>query len=315
MKNVVQKLLVLYLSVFISSVSYANESGEIYPAAIFDFVEKGRGLAGMGDKISSVIFANLVVEPNITLVDRDEMDKILDEATLNLSGMVNTQQANQIGQLTGAKIIVTGTIFEIEDTLMIVTKIIGTETSRVLGASVKGKINDSIVTLAEELSKKIAGTITSNAATLVAKPISRVDQLATLKEQIGSAKLPILTVDIKEHHINRAAIDPAAETEMLFYATEVGFEVIEKGSDQARRADILIVGEGFTELATRKGDIVGVKARLEIKAIDQVTQKILAVDRQTELEVDLSEMIAAKKALEKASAKIAARMLPKLVGP
>ncbi len=312
-----KKIALLFTSIiltFVSPESSATEYNAVYPTAIFNFVEKGRNLNEMGEKISNVIFASLVVDPNITLVDREEMDKLMDEATLNLSGMVNSQQANQIGQLTGAKIIVTGTIFEIEDNLMIVAKIIGTETSRVLGASVKGKVDDSIVTLAESLSAKIANTIKSNAGTLVAKPTSRSDDLAALKKQVNSTNLPSLTINIKEHHINKASIDPAAETEMIFYSSEVGFEVFEKSSPEAKKADILIIGEGFTELATRKGNIVGVKARLEVKAIDQKTKKILAVDRQTVLEVDLSEMIAAKKALAKASAKIAARMLPKLSG-
>ncbi|WP_057830804.1 CsgG/HfaB family protein [Colwellia sp. TT2012] len=312
-----KKITLLFTSIILTFLAPANSAtGDyaVYPTAIFNFVEKGRNLNDMGEKISNVIFASLVVDPNITLVDREELDKLIDEATLNLSGMVNSQQANQIGQLTGAKIIVTGTIFEIEDNLMIVTKIIGTETSRVLGASVKGKVDDSIVALAESLSVKIANIIKSNAGTLVAKPTSRSDDLAALKKQVNSTNLPSLTINIKEHHINRASIDPAAETEMIFYSSEVGFEVFEKNLPEAKKADILIIGEGFTEFATRKGNIVGVKARLEVKAIDQKTKKILAVDRQTVLEVDLSEMIAAKKALAKASAMIAARMLPKLSG-
>lgn len=312
MKKTYYFLLVYCLSILFTPTSYAGNSENIYPAAIFNFVEKGSSLNGMGEKVSNIVFSQLVVEPNITLVDREELDKLEDEATLNLSGMVNTLQANQIGQLTGAKIIVTGTIFAIEDTIMIVAKIIGAETSRVLGASVKGNFNDSIVALSETLSAEIANTIIHNSNILVAKPISRRDRIAALKLRLNSVKKPSLTVDIKERHINRSSVDPAAETEMLFYSTEVGFEAIDKGSDGAKKAAILIVGEGFTELATRKGDIVGVKARLEVKAIDQVTKRVIAVDRQTELEVDLSEMIAAKQALAEASAKIAERMLPKL---
>jgi len=51
---------------------------------------------------------------------------------------------------------------------------------------------------------------------------------------------------------------------------------------------------------------------MEVKAVEQATGKILAVDRQTVIEVDLSEIIAGKKALERASAKIAERILPKI---
>lgn len=302
----------LFIVIASTQSSFANQENYIYPTAIFDFVEKSKHMSGMGEKVSDIVFANLVVDPNISLVDRDELAKLEDEAVLNLSGMVNAQQANQIGQLTGAKIIVTGTIFEIEDKLMLVAKIIGTETSRVLGATVKGSIKDSIITLTEELSTKIAGTISSNASSLVAKPVSKDDRIVALKQKLKLSDKPSLTININEHHINRKATDPAAETEMILYSTETGFEVIDYGSDKSKSADILITGEGFTEFATRKGDIVGVKARLEVKAVDQATGKILAVDRQTTIEVDLSEIIAGKKALERASASIAERLLVKI---
>jgi hypothetical protein len=63
----------------------------------------------------------------------------------------------------------------------------------------------------------------------------------------------------------------------------------------------------------RQGNIVSVKARVEIKAIDRQTDKVVAMDRQTDVEVDLTELIAGKKAIQKAAAAIAERMLPKLV--
>lgn len=291
---------------------YAASSDTLYPTAIFNFVEKSRHLSGMGEKVSNIIFANLAANPEISLVDREELEKLQNEAELNLSGMVDAQRANQIGQLTGAKIIVTGTLFEIEDRLMLIARIIGTETSRVLGATVKGNVNDSIVGLTEALSEKIADTISQNAGSLVASPVNKKDRIAALKEKLEQAHKPSLAIGISEHHINRATTDPAAETEMILYSTETGFEVIDAANGRSKKPDVQISGEGFTEFATRKGDIVGVKARLEVKAVDRATSRILAVDRQTVIEVDLSEIIAGKKALERASAMIAERMLPKI---
>lgn len=250
MKKFPQWLTIVWLFIAFSSHSFSSESNAVYPLAIFDFVEKGNELSGLGEKI--------------------------------------------------------------KDKLMIVSKIIGTETSRVVGASVKGGINDSVVTLAESLSTKIAETVAANADSLVAKPVTRIDHIAMLKKKLSKVKKPSLSISIQERHINQHTEDPAAETEMIMYSTEAGFVVIDDESDKVSRADILITGEGFTEFATRKGDIVGVKARLEVKAVDQATKQVIAIDRQTELEVDLSEIVAAKKALERASAKIAIRILPKI---
>lgn len=311
-----RKLLFIPLMILFSfglNTNLASQEVQSYPIAIFDFSSKVRYLPDIGEKVSTVIFADLVTSPNLIIVDREEIDVLLDEATLNLSGMVNLQQANQVGQLTGAKIIVTGTIFEIDKRLMMVSKIIGTETSRVFGASVKGDINSDIIDLSERLSKDIKNIIINKSKELVAPPSEKVDRLASLKISLHNKIKPTITVKINEHHINRASTDPAAETEMIYYGKELGFEVVENVDSHQLKAEVLITGEGFTEFATRKGDLIGVKARLEVRAIDLRTNKILAIERQTEMEVDLSEIIAAKSALQKASAKIAERMLPKLI--
>ena len=63
----------------------------------------------------------------------------------------------------------------------------------------------------------------------------------------------------------------------------------------------------------RRGNLVSVKARVELKAVDRKTGQVLAVDRETAVEVDLTEQIAGKKALQTAAAAIAERLLPKLV--
>ena len=82
---------------------------------------------------------------------------------------------------------------------------------------------------------------------------------------------------------------------------------------RAEPTDILIVGEAFSETATRTGGLVSVKARVEIKMIDRKTDKILAIDRQAAIVVDLTENIAGKAAIQEAAAMLAERMLPKLV--
>ncbi len=310
MRNVA---IVLGLLVSAAATVAKAEAPAVYPTAIFPFQERGIGVKGYGEKVSDILFASLVTNPELFLVDRADLQKSLSEMELNVSGLVNPAQATQVGQLTGAKILVTGSVIEVGKKVYIVAKIIGTETSRVLGESVKGNASDDLDALVEPLAQKIAGKITERAQELVAEPEKTDDIIANLKRELGEKKRPVLYVRISEHHVGQPTVDPAAQTEFILLGRETGFEVIDADEGNKRHADVIIEGEGFSEFAMRRGNLVSVKARLEMKASDPETDKVIATDRQVAVAVDLTEQVAGKTALQKAAAQIAARLLPKLV--
>jgi len=305
-------MLLLLTSLNLHASTFTNDEP---PVAIFDFREKGDGflLQGSGEKISTMLYAFLSSEPGIVLVDREELDRIEDEVLLNMSGMVNQNQAIQVGQLTGAKILVTGTVFEVDGNMMVVAKLIGVETSRVIGVTTNSNFKNEMVGLVQELSNKIVSTIDRKSSELIAPQFSQRDRMAELATQLSSKHKPSISVDVAESHISRRTTpDPAAETELIQYLISAGFDVIEATSESAESADLTLTGEGFTEFATRKGDLVGVRARVEIKVVDNKTDRVIAVDRQTEIELNLSEVLAGKNALQRAAAQIAERLLPQL---
>lgn len=287
----------------------------VYPVAVFPFAERGRDAEGLGSKVTDLLFVNLVTNPDLYLVEREEIDKLFTEQELNRSGLIDPGKATQIGYLTGAKILVTGSVLVVGDNLYVVAKIIGTETSRVLGASAKGGIDDELDGLVEELAKDVASTISGRAKDLVAKPVSKEDRLAALSKKMGKGKRPSVWIDIPERHIGQTTYDPAAETELTLFCKELGFEVIDRKEGNRKDADVVLTGEGFSQFASRHGNLVSVKARLEVKALDRTSGKVLAVGRQTSVAVDLAEHIAGKTALQEAAVSIAERILLQLAGP
>jgi TolB-like protein/predicted Ser/Thr protein kinase len=290
-----------------------SPAAAVHPLAIILFEEKDAAVKGYGSKVTDLLFAKLAGNPDVFLVDREDLKKALQELELSLSGAVKPEQAAKTGQLTGAKLLLTGSVFQIDKQLHIVAKIIGTETSRVVGAAVEAKADDELAPLVDKLADKVAAALKEQADKLVVEPLPRADRVADLNQKLKKAKRPVLFIRVPERHVGHVVADPAAQTELIFFSKGTGFEVIDPDEGIKGRADVVITGEGLTELAARRGGLVSVKARLEVKAVERKTDKVLAVDRQTTVAVDLTEHLAGKAALQEAAAAIAERLLPQLV--
>ena len=313
-KSLVTMLLVLC---FTCPIAFAQEETKekidsVYPVAVLPFVERQKKNDETGKVVSDILFATLATDPSILLVDREDLDKVLEEQGINISGVVDSNSAVKVGHIIGAKIIVTGSVLKAGSTQYLVAKVIGTETTRVIGASVKGNENADLSQLAEELAQEVAKLILEQGDKLVAHPETRENRIARIKNALDGKTLPSITVDIPESHVGQRTIDPAAETELNLMAKEIGFTVFEK-RNVGDKADIIIKGEAFSEYAATHGKLISVKARLEVKAINPQTGEIIATDRQTTVAVDLTEQIAAKTALQQAGALLVERLLVKLV--
>jgi hypothetical protein len=88
---------------------------------------------------------------------------------LNLTGIVDAQQAIKIGKLVGAKILVTGKAFTLDKSVFITAKLIGTETSLVDGIVVKGKQEDDMSDLIMKTAERVAETLQERRLILVAR--------------------------------------------------------------------------------------------------------------------------------------------------
>ena len=311
MKHLLSYCMIVLLALPFVSVRADEEA--IYPVAVLPFQDRSREVAGQGKIVADLMFANLVTHPAIVLVDREDLETVLKEQEMNISGIVNPAQATQVGHIMGAKIIVTGNVIRVDKTVYLVARIIGTETTRVLGASVNGNVDDPIDRLIERLAREVADIIVKDGDKLVAKPPTRDNRIAALREKIGDKRLPTVMINIPEEHLSRRIIDPAAETEIAVFCTELGFKVLDNKLGERNEADILIIGEAFSERAVGIGNLISVKARVEVRAVDRRTGEVIAIDRQTTVAVDLAETIAAKNALQQAGAILAERLIPKIV--
>lgn len=53
--------------------------GEVYPVAVLPFSERGREVAEQGRQVTDLVFANLAANPELFLVNREDLDTVLKE--------------------------------------------------------------------------------------------------------------------------------------------------------------------------------------------------------------------------------------------
>lgn len=307
-------LLLAILAAFTLSLSESCAEAPPLTTAVLNFQAAGEKLSGKGADVAVLLGAQLSAASNVMLIERQDLQKALGEQELSLSGTVNPDTAAKVGSLTGAKVLITGRIFEAGGKSYIVVKIIGTETSRVFGEVVSFQDPAGLDKAVTELSGKVVEVLDKQGTNLVAPVEAPGAWLDRLKQKTRGKTLPSVIVTVNEQHLSHPVIDPAVQTEMQATLQQLGFEVIDPKATN-KTADVTISGEAFSELAGRRGNLVSCRARVEIKAVHPSDGKLLIVDRQTDVAVDLAENVAGKSALENASRKLLDRLVPKIVQP
>ncbi len=109
----------------------------------------------LGGPLRDMLTVDLMEVDNLSMVDRQSLEKVLTEQNLNNSERFDQNTSTQIGKLLGAEYIITGTYFELFNTLRIDAKLINVETGQILfSVAVDGTRND-FFRLKNELGIKI----------------------------------------------------------------------------------------------------------------------------------------------------------------
>lgn len=256
----------------------------------------------LGQSIAELLSVELASQGEFELVERAELDKILTELHLSASGLVDKETRLKLGQLTGAKILITGSVFRSGDNNYVVAKLIGVETSRVLPAAARG--GGEATDLIPELAGKVVSQLTSRAQQLMPRKRTMLSVAGELSETVKGRGRKVY-VKIRES-ISMPAIDPAAETELKKLLLALGFQVVENRNE----AEYLFLGEGIATDSGHYRNFSSSTARLELNLYRGKT--LLLSDRCKEVVAGASYVIAAKDALAQCSLALAQRMVPAL---
>lgn len=162
------------------------------------------------------------------------------------------------------------------------------------------------------------------------------DDIDTLELTIERANDPRVVVVIPEEHIEREIPDPAAETEIIRKLKEAGFRLVDqeqvekaRDSEEARRAasgeedayeelaarfdaDLMVIGEAFSEFNEEYEGMTSCRARVEIRVVRADTGEILTAHGIHASGADVTESTASKKALQEAGSEMADYLLETL---
>ncbi len=109
----------------------------------------------------------LVNIPFFEVVERQALQRVLEEQSLGQSGVIDPKSAAKVGKLLGVNILVTGTIIYFEDEFEITTRFINTTNGAIVGAASvtaydKDELRETIQRLAEIIQEKLSPTSGEN---------------------------------------------------------------------------------------------------------------------------------------------------------
>lgn len=124
--------------------------------AVLDFGEEGLSetLKGLGRSLPPILASELTRTKRVQVLERSDLEKILKELKLTVSGVVEPKEAAQLGRVLGAKYVVLGSLLELKTGVAATVRLVEVETSVTLSAATR--------TLPRELVHKVPGFIVTS---------------------------------------------------------------------------------------------------------------------------------------------------------
>lgn len=157
----------------------AQGTGDLPTVAVMDFTGFMLGEAGNSVAVGKAMSAMLVTEfsgrEGLRVLERQNLQAILQEQRLALSGRVDESSAVEIGKMLGVQYVLLGAVISMGDQLRVDIRATDVETGEVLTVLKKNDktegLLDVVVWIADEFSKKLRLTPPSGRAELEAIPV------------------------------------------------------------------------------------------------------------------------------------------------
>ena len=297
------KKIMFALAMLLSIGVWAENVVVVPTVAVLPFESRDRQAASTdtGKSVAELLNIALMESGNADMVERAELDAALNELQLSAVGLTSKESQVKLGRFIGAKILITGSLFKSGSKNFVIVKIIGAETSRVLGASASG--TENFTELVPMLAPKVSAILEKQSAKLLPKEQNQDTVLAQLKKVVQGKQHKVF-VQVKED-IAVTVPDPAAETELKKLLLALDFQVVNTRNE----ADYAVIGEAIASNAGNYHKFTSAAARLELSIYNK-NKKLLATGATRETLAGVSYPIAAKEAIAQTALKLAGDFFP-----
>ena len=139
----------------------------------FDYSGTDEELSFLRKGLAQMLVTDLSKSAGLQLVERTDLEAVLQELKLNRSNKINRKSANQIGKLLGARYLVTGGYFVFRGRLRVDAKVIDVERGTTKGVGALNALDDFLA-LEAELAKGLeAELVAAHKASTAAKRARR----------------------------------------------------------------------------------------------------------------------------------------------
>ena len=295
---------IMFALAMLFSIGVWAENVVVVPTvAVLPFESRDRQAASTdtGKSVAELLNVALMESGNADMVERAELDAALNELQLSAVGLTSKDSQVKLGRFIGAKILITGSLFKSGSKNFVIVKIIGTETSRVLGASASG--TEDFTDLVPMLAPKVSAILEKQSAKLLPKEQNGETVSAQLKKTVQGKQRKVF-VSVKED-IAVTVPDPAAETELKKLLLALDFKVV----NTREEADFAVIGEAVAANAGNFHKFTSASARLELSVYNK-DKKLLATGAARETLAGGTYIIAAKEAIAQTALKLAGEFFP-----
>lgn len=85
----------------------------------------------LGDIVSELLVTRLTGKENITIIERGQIDQVMNELKLSMLGLTEGSNAEKVGKLLGAEAMIVGSVSEVGDKFAIAARHVDVETGRI----------------------------------------------------------------------------------------------------------------------------------------------------------------------------------------